>query len=486
MKIIRSFLITIVILVQFAIGQNSIQNEINNFSKKESLINASISFLAIDLESKNTIAEFNAVTSLPSASTVKLFSTATALKILGPNYQPSTKIYIDGEIDTQGVLKGNLWIRGGGDPSLGSRFFNEKGKESESIYNWVDSIKNKGILEIEGKVIVDGSDFSYQGVPDGWTWSDMGNYYGAGPSGLVLFDNMLEYHFKTSEAVGEKTTLSSTFPHVEKLEFDNQITSSVKTGDNSYIYGAPYSYSRFGIGSLPVKRNDFIVKGSLPDPEMQMALEMTKALHEKGVAVKNQPSSYRVIQDSLKNDYTNFKEIINHKGLPINEVIEKTNLKSINLFAEQLLFLISKEEKGFGSTQSGIEVIEKCWESSIDFSGLNLTDGSGLSRSNAVSASHFCQLLSSIYNSDIFEDFEKSLPVAGCSGTLSNVCKNQLGHGKIKAKSGTLNRVKAYTGYVDSKSGNKIAFALIVNNYNCSSYQLVKYMENLFNKLAEY
>ena len=217
-----------------------------------------------------------------------------------------------------------------------------------------------------------------------------------------------------------------------------------------------------------------------------MALEMTKALHEKGVIIKNQPSSYRVIKDSLKNDYANFKEIINHKGLPIKEVIEKTNLKSINLFAEQLLFLISKEEKGFGSTQSGIEVVEQCWENSIDFSGLNLTDGSGLSRSNAVSASHFCQLLSSIYNSEIFEDFEKSLPVAGCTGTLSNVCKNQLGHGKIKAKSGTLNRVKAYTGYVDSKSGKKIAFALIVNNYNCSSYQLVKYMENLFNKLAEY
>ena len=131
-------------------------------------------------------------------------------------------------------------------------------------------------------------------------------------------------------------------------------------------------------------------------------------------------------------------------------------------------------------------MIENCWGNEVDFSSMFLTDGSGLSRSNAISASHFCQLLSSIYQSNIFTDFENSLPIAGCSGTLKNVCKNQLGHGRIKAKSGTLTRVKSYAGYVDSKSGKKIAFAIIVNNYNCSSYQLVKHLEKMFNKLVEY
>ena len=83
-------------------------------------------------------------------------------------------------------------------------------------------------------------------------------------------------------------------------------------------------------------------------------------------------------------------------------------------------------------------------------------------------------------------DFENSLPLAGCTGTLKNVCKNQLGHGRIRAKSGSLTRVKSYAGYVDSKSGKKLAFSIIVNNFNCTSFQLVKHMEVLFNQLSEY
>jgi len=485
-KIIRSFLIAVVILFQFAVCQNSIQDEINSFSKISQLKNASISFLAIDLNANETIAEFNSKTCLPSASTAKLFSTATALKVLGPNFQPSTRIYVDGEINKEGILNGNIWVKGGGDPTLGSRFFNEKGKENEFLQSWTDTLLKIGIKGVNGSVIVDGSDFSYQGAPDGWTWSDMGNYYGAGPSGIVIYDNMIQYHFKTSTTVGGKTRLTSTFPKIENLKFDNQISSSSNMGDNSYIYGAPFSYNRFGIGTLPVNKDDFIVKGSLPDPELQMAIELTNSLIKKGINVIYKPNAYRLLKDSLNNNYTDFQLILNHKGIKLKKIIEVTNLKSVNLFAEQLLFLISKEQKEIGSTLEGVKIVKEYWGNSIDLSGMNLTDGSGLSRSNGINASHFCQLLSTIYKFENFEDFENSLPIAGFTGTLTNVCKNELGHGRIKAKSGTLNRVKSYAGYVDSKSGKKIAFAIIVNNYNCSSNQLVKYMEDVFNKLAIY
>jgi serine-type D-Ala-D-Ala carboxypeptidase/endopeptidase (penicillin-binding protein 4) len=484
-KIIRSFLITVVIFFQFVVCQNSIQKEIDAFSKIEALKNASISFLAVDLETSLTIAELNPTTSLPAASTAKLFSTSTALKVLGPDFHPSTTIYFEGKISQDSILDGNIWVKGGGDPTLGSVYFNEKGEESDFLETWVNEVKKNGIKQIKGCVIVDGSEYSYLGVPDGWTWSDIGNYYGAGPSGIILYDNMLKYHFQTGTPEN-KTTLVSTFPKVDNLNFNNQIIASSKRGDNSYIYGAPYSYERFGIGELPSNRKNFIVKGSIPDPEIQLATELKDKLESDGIKVEKGAKSYRLEQNNFINNYDSFTKLLSHPGKTVSEIVTLTNQKSINLFAEQLLYLFSKNDQVIGSTSKGLEIIENCWGKEVDFNSMYLTDGSGLSRSNAISASHFCDLLSSIYKSSIFMDFENSLPLAGCSGTLKNVCKNQLGHGRIRAKSGSLTRVKSYAGYIDSKSGKKLAFSIIVNNFNCSSFQLVKYMEVLFNQLSEY
>jgi len=486
-NILRYFIIFIlftIFKIDFVSSQNSVQKEVNKFINASTLENASISFLAIDLDSNTTIAEFNSRKSLPSASTAKLFATSTALKTLGKNYSPSTNLFIEGEITSDSILNGNVWIQGGGDPTLGSRFFNDEGKESSFLTVWVDTLLKLGIKTIKGRIIADGSSFSYQGVPDGWTWSDMGNYYGAGASGVSAYDNMIRYHFKTGSQAGQKTQLMSTFPLIENLNFDNQITSSNRQGDNSYIYGAPYSYDRFGTGTLPLNRTDFMVKGSLPDPELQLAIEFSNELIKRGVLISQNPIGNRKVK--YDNNYKNFKLFYVHKGEKIESIVAKTNLHSVNLFAESLLYLISFEKSGFGSTENGIKEVEKCWGKDVDFKSMNLTDGSGLSRSNAISASHFCQLLQGIYKSGIYLDFSNSLPIAGCSGTLSGVCKNQLGHGRVKAKSGTLNRVKSYVGYVDSKSGKKIAFAIIVNNYNCSSSQLVDMMEHIFNSLSTF
>jgi D-alanyl-D-alanine carboxypeptidase/D-alanyl-D-alanine-endopeptidase (penicillin-binding protein 4) len=114
------------------------------------------------------------------------------------------------------------------------------------------------------------------------------------------------------------------------------------------------------------------------------------------------------------------------------------------------------------------------------------TDGCGLSRSNGFSATHFIQLLNYMYSSENFTTFEKSLPVAGKSGTLRGVCRNQSAQGRLRGKSGTMNRVKSYAGYVNARNGRKIAFALIVNNDNLSNYRLVQQMEMVFNSMARY
>ena len=487
MKILSSFLILNIFFLQFAFAQNSLQEAVDNFKNYSAFSNASISFCAIDLSNGSTIAEYNKNLSIQPASIVKLFSTATALEVLGPDYKPSTRFYIDGKIDSLGVLNGDLWIRGGGDASLGSKYFNEEGNEGQFLKNWVDTLKKIGLKSINGYLIADAAEFGYNGIPEGWNWSDMGNYYGAGPSGLVIYDNMLRYTFKTGSHVGSKTELLSISPEIPNFQFHNYIVSSKKEGDNSFIFGAPYSLDRFGNGTLPVNSKAFVVKGSLPDPEFQLAYEFEKALKNNGISVQKGFKTARQMDTEDFVRYTSdFKLIYTHFGESILAIANHTNMKSVNLFAEELLCLSGYQLNGFGSTEKSLKQLEKFWNKKIDFTGLYIKDGSGLSRSNAISSSHFCSLLEFMYTSPNYKDYLSTLPLAGCSGTLSGVCINQMGHGKIRAKSGTMNRVKAYSGYVDSDSGKKIAFAIIINNFNCSSSTVVDQMEKVFNVMAVY
>ncbi len=476
---VKSTFILFLVVSNFIFSQVDIQQKVKAFVAYPGFENASISFQAIDCATGIEIVSINPSTSLSPASTMKLFSTATAIEVLGPNYRPSTFLYYEGEIKDS-ILHGNIWIVGGGDMAVGSKYFSEGTDKTRFLNDWTASIKSVGIKEIKGSVIGDASKFGYEGVPDGWNWSDMGNYYGAGFSGLSIYDNQLEYHFSTG-ASGSTSTLTRTVPFVQNLNFLNYISSAAVSDDNSYIYGAPFSMERFGTGKLPQNKNDFMVKGSLPDPEMQTAYELFIYLKENGISVQGGSKCRRLYLAPLKTELTLIQEF---KGKTVLELATPTNHKSINMFAEGLLCNVGFKQTGDGSTNASTEYAEKYWSKRIKTTGLYIKDGSGLARTNAASASHFCAFLKSMYESVNYKYFLSTLPVAGVSGTLSSVCKNEAAHGKMKAKSGTMSRVKSYAGYIESSSGKTIAFSIIVNNYNCSNSATVQEMEKIFNALS--
>jgi D-alanyl-D-alanine carboxypeptidase/D-alanyl-D-alanine-endopeptidase (penicillin-binding protein 4) len=209
-------------------------------------------------------------------------------------------------------------------------------------------------------------------------------------------------------------------------------------------------------------------------------------LLKKEIYVVQKPKSYRLIDVELPNSYEKFNLLFSQSSKTVKEIAFWTNFKSVNLFAEGLLNQLGYTKQGNGSTESSLKVLTEFWEQKIDLSGMILKDGSGLSRSNAISANHFCQLLNYMYKSNNFVDFKETLPVAGKSGTISSLCKGQMGEGRIFAKSGTISNVKAYAGYVYSKSGKKFAFSISVNNYNGSSADLQNKIEKVLNAIATY
>jgi len=463
--------------------KDEIERYVNDFIVSEELTNASISIAIRDDEGK-IIGEKNNLTSLPAASTAKLFATASALEILGPNYKAKTRIYIEGNITTEGILNGNIWIRGGGDPTLGSKFFNEPNSKMDFLQRWIEAIESAGIKRITGGIISDASEFGYLSAPDAWTWNDMGNYYGAGPSGLTVFDNTLEYHFKTSKYNGGLSEILEITPNVKGINIFNEVKSENISYDNAYIYGAPYSLNRIATGSLPIGRSNFIVKGSLPDPELAIGELFFDALLDKGITCLEEVMTKRNMSNQIPN-YSLMELIHTEYGQSLEEIIRITNHNSVNLFAEHLVCLIAYEKGMIGSVINGIRYITKYWNSRIDTRGLYLTDGSGLSRSNGISSTHLTSLLQYMQNQSKYsKEFYNSLPISGKSGTLRSLCLNQPGHGRIHAKSGTMNRIKSYAGYVESSTGKRFSFAIIVNNFEGSSSGIKKKMESLLNKLS--
>lgn len=485
MKILGALTVLFLLQVQ-VLGQSNTKEVFQNFLKDPMLENASVAFIAKDLSTGEVILEHNANVALPTASTAKLFSTSTALEILGPDYRAKTRLYTDGTISPDGTLNGNLWIRGGGDPSLGSTYFNDDSHRSDFLKAWCDTLKSKGIKKITGAIIADASEFGYMGAPDSWTWSDMGNYYGSGPSGLTIYDNRIELDFRTSNYIGGKSTIKSISPEVPGLLIRNEVTSAKSSSDNAYVYGSPFSLDRFVTGTLPAGRSSFIVKGSMPDPEYQFAHELNKTLVDQGIFTSGEIKTVRLMTATgEKPSYTNFTLIYTHSGEKLIDIINWTNMKSVNLFAEHLLCLVGYEKSGIGTTSNGIQALRKYWSDKIDISSLELRDGSGLSRTNGITPNNYADLLTAMSKSKYKSEFYQSLPVSGESGTLKSLNKGEAASGRVHAKSGTMNRIKSYAGYIETSSGKTIVFAIIANNYSCSATGIKNRMEPIFNSLSK-
>lgn len=473
-------------IVSFA-SEGELQKAIDNFANKPDLKQASISFLAVDLSNNQVVAQYDPKRLLSPASTTKLWSTAAALELLGANYKPKTELFYTGKLENA-VLNGSIVIKGYGDASLGSTHFGSRDNMRQFLNSWADSVWNLGIRKITGYVVADASSMGYFGVPDGWSWSDMGNYYGAFPSALSLFDNMMELFFSTSAKVGGTSTIVKTNPVVPNFVIQNYVLSEAITSDNAYVYGAPYSNYAFVTGSLPLNKTAFIVKAAIQNPEWLFAFEFHTALTQKGIEITNNPlanGSVEPQEQAILKQIKSEKQVLflTQHGPSLQQFAEIINFKSVNLFAEFLPCWIALEKNGLGYHKDGMKLIQDFWSAKVDIAASRINDGSGLSRTNAISAQNFVDMLGYMHKSKN-DAFEQSLPVAGESGTLKSLCKGQAGQGRIKAKSGTMSKVKSYAGYVYTKSGKKMAFAIIVNNHANSSASLKTQIETVLNAMA--
>ena len=464
-----------------------IDNHISQFINDTSFIHAGISVCFRDTESGHILAEYNKDMALGSASVMKLVTTAVSLEMLGPDFRFPTMIGYTGRINkSDSSLDGHIIIRGGGDPGLLSEYFPEH--YAGLIDRWADAVYDSGIRKVRGSVVADALIFNYHPAPGGWTWSDLGNYYGAGAHGISIFDNMYRIHFKTGTE-GSKPEITGIEPDIPGLIIENRLVAAGNK-DNGYVYLEPYGDHAIIRGSIPPDRDDFVLKASIPDPPYLCAYIFSEALEKRGISIEDNATSLR-LSPGLKDEFKSAEKTVlaTTWSPPLSEVIKQTNTESLNMFAEQLLKYISyrSEMKEYASKSGGIKAIMDYLDFLLENSGgIYITDGSGLSRSNAITSSFLTSLLHVMNTGNRYKEvFFNSLPEAGKSGTLEYYFKDPVFEGRLRAKSGTSTRIRNYAGYLTTNSGQKICFAVLTNNFDCSSSEVTGKVEKLLKNAIE-
>ncbi|HZK68192.1 MAG TPA: D-alanyl-D-alanine carboxypeptidase/D-alanyl-D-alanine-endopeptidase, partial [Paludibacter sp.] len=316
----QTFIISLLLFSILAFAKNPLDGLVNN----NLLQNANISLLVKDLSTNSTVCEYRSKNSIVPASTMKLVTTATALELLGADFRFQTKLEVDGKVTADGVLNGDLYIRGGGDPTLGS----EKLGDTTFLTKWVDVIKSRGIRKINGRVIADAGLFDDEGVNPKWTWEDMGNYYAAGIYGISYLDNTYRLVLR-SGSVGTTPTVLRVVPEIANLIIDNRLVSSTISFDSAYFYGAPHSNFRSVTGEIPANRAEFVTKGDIPNPALLLAQHFTNRLIQNGISVRDLPAD---IVERAAERTTIYTQV----SPPLSEIITETNVHSNNFFAENV------------------------------------------------------------------------------------------------------------------------------------------------------
>lgn len=446
---------------------------------------ASFSLVVKDVQEGRTVYCYDTDRLQSPASVLKTVATATALEILGEDYRYPTTLEYDGILES-GTLEGNLYIKGSGDPSLGSSHFAPG--QNKFLSTWIAALQKAGIKHITGSVISDESIFDTEGVSIKWLREDMGNYYAPGSYGISIFDNMYKLSLQTG-AAGTRPVLKGTEPDIPFIRFKNYLKAAPVSSDSAYIIGAPLDDVRYLYGVLPANREAYVLKGDIPDPALYLARYLTDQLQQKGIRVDGSPSCYRIEVEENRWKKGERKEIVTTYSPTLREIASVCNHVSHNLYADALVKTVGLQYKPrrnemISSFGRGVQVVKEYWEKKgLDVFPLRMNDGSGLAPADKVSAGFMGELL--VYmatESAVSDAFIASLPQAGIEGSVRNFLKGSKLQGKAHLKSGGITGVRSYAGYI-TKDGKTYAVAVFSNNYSCPMSRMTRALEKLLLQL---
>ena len=412
---------------------------------------------------------------------MKLYTVAAGLDRLSPDFRFVTSVYAPAKPDGNGVIKGDLTIYGRGDPSIAARF--NSGNYFKGIDDLAARIAAAGVKRVEGDLVGDETYFIGPQYGSGWEWEDLQWYYGAEVSALTVNDNALDLFVKPGAQVGAPAVIT-TGPPDPLLRIVNKVVTGARgTRRDLNAYRALAGDELEITGSIALDDKGYTGGIGISRPALLFAYLLRASLSQRGVTVKGKtrtidarPAAGFVVQpnSAVVSPGSARVEIASMQSVPFSVIAAQTLKPSQNLYTEIILRTlgtvvppaVSTPNIDRTSESDGLEVVKTFLrEAGVNPSSLVLSDGSGLSRNDMITAEATIQLLTYMHRHRYASVFRDALPIAGVDGTLRNRFKGTPAENNLRAKTGTLSSANSLSGYVRDAAGEELAFSIMVNNY---------------------
>jgi D-alanyl-D-alanine carboxypeptidase/D-alanyl-D-alanine-endopeptidase (penicillin-binding protein 4) len=425
------------------------------------------SVMVVSLDGGDTLFAHGAEESLAPASNLKLFTTAAALYFLRPEYRYSTFLAATGPV-RDGVLRGDLYVYGTGDPTLSDRFFESKTAVWEAL---ADSLEGLGIRRIDGSLVGDASYFAGPAVGNGWEMAYVTHTYAARASGLAFNDNIVTLRVTPGPGDGTPPEIQLIPGGVVSLR--NEATTAAS--GRSWIEVERLSYESPIVVRGQIRTGSSALWRAVPvvDPARFAVSVFREVLEDRGIAVE----SIRSVDDPSRSPITGrqaFAPAVDgagivevlavHRSPPLQEILEVINQRSHNLYAESVLRTVGRVATGEGSVRGGrAAVAAVLQEAGPAGTAVHMDDGSGLSTEDRASARSIVELLAFMARSPYGDAYLETLPEAATSRGLRRMQRTAAA-ANLRAKTGTIDRVSALSGYVTARNGERLAFSILSND----------------------
>lgn len=450
-----------------------LQGDIDGILASRDFSHANIGVSVVSAESGEVLYRMNDERMFVPASTLKLFTTAAALETLGKDFRFSTRLYLDGTVTSGGEFRGNIRIRGSGDPTW-SEFF--KRDALAILDTWVAKLDSLHITSVRGEIVVDDSYFDKEQTAPGWMIDDLSYAYSPLVSALNAYDNTVELRLAPGTEIGSEGACT-VYP--EKTGVNVSCRVRTIAGDE---LGEVRAYRKPGTNDIRVDgtiaastggdTTRSVVRVTVEDPSLYVGTLLKNVLEQHRIRVRAEVVSMSntlspaVDYSTKRKSYAEMDPVCETFSPPLVDIIKVINTHSHNLCAEALIKTIGKESSSRGSWESGTEEVKKFLaQKGMQQDDFIMVDGSGLSRLNLCAPSQLTYLLTTMLKSPSREHFLNSLAVPGLPGTMKNRVVGTLAEKHLKAKTGSMNTVSNIAGYVSTRDNETLCFAIMLNNY---------------------
>ena len=427
------------------------------------------------------------------ASNMKLLIGAAALDAFGADFRFETPVYGEGTINAQGRLLGNLVIAGRGDPNLEGRIYDPQHEELMQqdipgvMVHIAGQLADRGLKSIVGDVVSDETLFLHEPHDPSWALENVLWSYSAPVSPLAAAENWFQLEVLPGETEG-----SAAFLRPVPVDSGLVLVNQVKTTSHGREAWMGVDLNPEGShvtlrGEIPLRHAGLKYNLAVRDAGVFAGRLLKLALAQRGIAITGevktrQLSALEILEQGkssldaakrLQSAYREEQKLASVRTQPLSESLKVMMKTSNNLYAEMMLRNLGAQTTGLGSVATGVSALERFLEKTGNSkNSVSLNDGSGLSRKNLITPESVVRVLQYMDQHSHRDVFLDSLPVAGRDGTLKSRMKKGPAFEHVFAKTGSIDFVNTLSGFAMAKSGDRLAFSIMVNNSNATSREV--------------